>query len=414
MKPGAGLWRNPAFRLLWAAGTVSQLGTQVTELALPFVAVAVLHASTFAVGALLALSFLPLLLFGLPAGALVDRRRRRPVMVAADLIRAAILLSVPAAYLLGRLGLGQLFLTAFLNGALSLLFDTASQAYLPHLVRREQLQAANGALQVSEQGASVAGPALGGLLIGLVSAPFAVLADALSYLISAVCLGRIASMEVAPSEGDPGSPSGLFGEMRRGLAYVLRHPYLRPLLMVSALTQFFGRMIMAVLLVYLVREVHLPAGLIGTLFSAGSLGFVLGALAGPRLARAAGLGPTLAGAALVVSVSPLAFALAPRSYAALGVVAWLFVYGVAALTWSVNSLSLRQAVTPAALRGRVGATMQTASWGMIPIASLLGGILGGAIGLRPTIMLGALGTLLAFLPVAFSRVPSLRELPEAA
>lgn len=414
MTPGPGLWRNRAFRLLWTAGTVSQLGTQVSELALPFIAVAALHASPFAVGVLLALSFLPLLLFGLPAGAFIDRRRRRPVMVAADLIRAAVLLSVPAAYLLGVLGLGQLFLTAFLNGALSLLFDTASQAYVPHLVQREQLQAANGALQVSEQGASVAGPALGGLLISLLSAPLAVLADALSYLVSAVCLGRIARTEVAPSAGAPGSPSGFLDEMRRGLVYVLGHPYLRPLLMVSALTQFFGRMIMAVLLVYLVRELHLPAGLIGTLFSAGSVGFVLGAAAGPRLARAAGLGRTLAGAALLVSVSPLAFALAPRSYAALGVVAWLFVYGVAALTWSVNSLSLRQAVTPAALRGRVGATMQTASWGMIPIASLLGGILGGAIGLRPTILVGALGTLLAFLPVAFSRVPSLRELPEAA
>jgi MFS family permease len=184
--------------------------------------------------------------------------------------------------------------------------------------------------------------------------------------------------------------------------------------MVSALTQFFGRMMTAVLLLYLVRELHLAAALIGTLFSAGGVGFLLGAAVAPRLAAVAGLGRTLAGAAVVVSVSPLALVLAPRPYAALGVVAWLFLYGVAALTWSVNSISLRQAVTPAVLRGRVAASMRTASWGVIPIASLLGGFLGGTIGLRPTILVGALGTLLAFLPVALSRVPSLRELPEAA
>jgi MFS family permease len=373
----------------------------------------VLHASPFAVGLLLALSFLPLLLFGLLAGAWVDRRRRRPVMIAADLVRAVILLSVPAAYAAGRLGLAQLFLVAFLNGSLSLFFDTASQALLPQLVERHQLQAANGALQVSEQGASVAGPALGGFLISLLSAPLAVVADSLSYLFSAACLSRIEASEPAPAAAD-GAGSGLFQEIRRGLAFVLGHPYLRPLLLVSALTQFFGRIIMAVLLVYLVRELGLGAGLIGILFSAGSAGFVLGAAIAPRVARSLGLGRTLAAAALLVSLSPLALVLAPRAYAPLGVCAWLFLYGLAALTWSVNSLSLRQASTPAGLRGRVGATMQTASWGMIPIASVAGGLLGGAIGLHPTIVIGALGALVAFLPVVFSRVPSLRDLPAAA
>lgn len=405
--------RNPALRRLWLATTVSQFGTQVSELAIPFVAIVTLHATPFEIGLLMAVEFLPITLFSLPAGAWIDRVRRRPLLIASDVIRALVLLSIPAAYTLGVLSLLQLYVAGFTVGSLSVLFDLAYQSYLPDIVPGDELLKANSRLQISEQSASVVGPALGGSLISLITAPLAVLVDSLSYLASAICLvAAIRTPEAAPMPARR-SPR-IVSEIWEGIQYVFGHPLLRPLVLVSALIQFFGRMVMAVLLVYLVRQVGLTAAVVGTVFSIGGIGFVLGAVIAPRVSSRFGLGGTLTVAAILASLGPLFYALAPRSLAALFVAAGFFLYGLAALVWSVNSLSLRQAVTPKALLGRVSATMRLFSWGAIPVGSLVGGLLGSAVGLHTTIVIGALGALGGSLPVILSRLRTVRSLHESA
>ena len=404
--------RNPAFRWLWLATTVSQFGTQISELAIPFVAIVTLHATPFQIGLLMTVEYLPITVFSLPAGAWIDRVRRRPLLIASDVIRALVLLSIPAAYALGVLSLLQLYVVGFTVGSLSVLFDIAYQAYLPDIVPREQLLKGNSQLQVSEQSASVLGPALGGSLVSLITAPLAVAADSVSYVASAVCLLAIRTPEAAAMPGQ--RAPRVISEIGQGIRYVFGHPLLRPLVLVSALIQFFGRMVMAVLLVYLVREVGLTAAVVGTVFSIGGIGFVLGAVIAPRVSSRFGLGGTLSAAAVLASVGPLFYALTPRSLAAPFVAAGFFLYGLAALVWSVNGLSLRQAVTPKALLGRVSATMRLFSWGAIPVGSLVGGLLGSAVGLHTTILIGALACLGGSLPVMLSRLRSVRSLDEPA
>jgi MFS family permease len=400
------------FRNLWLATSVSQVGTQVSELAIPFIAITTLRATPFEVGVLNAVQFLPILLLSLVVGVWVDRLRRRPVLIASDLARALVLFSIPVAGLLHLLSLAQVYLVAFLVGSLTVLFDVAYQSYLPALVADDRLITANSRLQVSEQGASVIGPALAGSLISLITAPIAVAVDAASYLASAGFLLGIRRPEPEPSP--PEAETGIFREIAAGLTFVLQQSMLRAMAITAGLIQLFGRMVFAVLLLYLVRQVGLTAAAVGAVFSIGSAGFVVGALIAGRVGRAFGVGRAIVGAAVLASASPLLYAVGPRGLAGGFVAAGFFLYGVAAVVWTVNNLSLRQAVTPRSLLGRTNASMRLIGWGAIPIGSVLGGILGGAIGLRQTIVLAALGSLLAALPLVLSPLPGLRQLPKPA
>lgn len=275
-----------AFRNLWLATSVSQLGTQVSELAIPFIAVTTLRAAPFEIGVLNAVQFLPILLLSLVVGVWVDRLRRRPVLIASDLARAFILFSIPAAAIWHVVSLPQLYIVGFLVGSFTVLFDVAYQSYLPAVVDREQFITANSRLQISEQSASVIGPAFGGSLISLLTAPIAVIIDAVSYLASAGLLIRIHREEPAPLRTE--AEVGARREIADGLRFVWRQPILRAMVMTAGLTQLFGRMVFAVLLLYLVREVGLGAAGVGTIFSLGSVGFVVGALIAGRERRARG------------------------------------------------------------------------------------------------------------------------------
>jgi MFS family permease len=408
------LLREPAFRNLWLATTVSQVGTQISELALPVTAIVTLQTSAFAVGLLNALQFLPILLFSLPAGALIDRVQRRRLCVAADVGRMLMLGSIPLAYVTGRLTLWHLDAVAFGVGLLTLAFDVASGAYLPSITSRAHLVRANSALQVSEQGAGVVGPALGGWVIGLVTAPIAVALDAVSYLGSAIFLTLIRQPEAIPPRQRSTAGPGIVADIRAGMRAVVGSPMLRAMALTSGLIQFFGRLVMAVLLVYLVRNAGLTAGSIGAALGIGSLGFTMGAFVAERVSRRLGLGRTLVLAALVASSGPACYALAPLPLAAVFVAVGSFVYGLAALTWTVNAVSLRQALTPHAMQGRVAASMRMLSWGAIPIGSLIGGALGSTVGLHQTIVIGAIGSIFAVVPVLWSPLRSVREMPQPA
>jgi MFS family permease len=408
------LWRHADFMKLWTAETISQVGSQVTLLALPLVAITVLDASAFEVGLLSTVEFAPFVLVGLPAGVWVDRLRRRPVLVAGDLGRAAVLLSIPVAYQLGVLTIGQLYVVGFVTGVLTVFFDVAYQSYLPALVASDQLIDGNAKLEISRSGAQIAGPGLAGGLIDLLTAPLAVLVDALSFALSAVFIGLIRRREPAPERGPAERRSGAMRrEMAEGLRYVLGHRLLRPVAACTATANLFSAVVYAVVILYMVRELGLRPAAIGLVFAAGNVGFLAGAVASGRLASRIGVGRAIVLGEGIGGLGLLAVPLAPPSSAVPLLVTGLAVSTFGATVYNVNQVSLRQAITPARLHGRMNATMRFMVWGTLPLGSLLGGALGTVIGLRPTLWVGAVGGLLAVLPVALSPVRSLRLIADA-
>ncbi|MFC0030332.1 MFS transporter [Micromonospora chaiyaphumensis] len=375
--PRAGLLRHRDFRLLWAGQTVSAVGSNVTAVALPLVAVAVLDATTFQVAVLTAAAWLPWLLAGLPAGAWVDRIRRRPVMIAADLASAALFASVPVAAVLDLLTVGQLLVVALGAGLARVFFETADQVYLPTLLRPEQVPEGNAKLHATQTASYLVGPGLAGLIAQLAGAVTAVLLDAVSFLVSALCLSRIRAVEPRPER--PAS-SALRREVADGLRFVIRDPYLRVLTVFGAASNIGLSGYQAVLVVFLVRSAGLPAGLVGLLIGLASVGGLLGAALATGLARRLGSARALLVAAALTGPPALLIPLAGPG----GRVAWLVLGGalvsLGVAVGNVVKASFRQTYTPHALLGRVTVSMQLLNYGTIPLAALLAGALGAAWG----------------------------------
>jgi MFS family permease len=411
----AGLLREADFRRLWLAQSVSQVGTQVTLLALPLAAILVLGASPLEVGVLGAVEFLPFLLFTLPAGVWVDRLPRRRILIAADLGRAAILAAVPALFALDWLAMWQLYVVAFAAGTMTVFFDIGYQAFLPELVGRDRLAEGNSRLEVTRSSAQVLGPGLAGVLVGLVTAPLAILADALSYVGSAAFLVRIRKAPVPPAVESAGGPAvrpGFRREIGEGLRYFMRNPYLRATAGGVVTLNFAGQISGAIYLVFVVRELGLAPEVIGLTVAVGSLGTVLGAATAAAIGRRLGVGRALIAAFVVSSASTFLIALAPRDAAIPFLIVSGLVQGPAVMVVNVNALSLRQAVTPDHLLGRVNATGRWIAWGAIPLGAIVGGVLATTIGLRPTIAVGAFVGLFAVLWLVFSPLRTLREIPD--
>lgn len=406
-----GLWRHPDFLKLWAGQTVSLLGSAVTLLALPAVAIYTLGATPLQMGLLAATGSLPALLFGLPVGAWVDRRRRRPLLVLADLGRGLLLLAIPVAALLGALRMGHLYAVTFLVGTLGLIFEIAAQSLLPALVGREQLVEGNSKLETSRAVAEIAGPNLGGVLVQLATAPLALLADALSFLISGLLVALIRAPEPAPMPRVPGQR--LAGEIGEGLRWVVGHPILRPLVGATAVLTFANSVIDALFFLYLARDLALPPALFGAVLGLGGAGFLLGALAAERVAAHAGIGPTLVGALALIGLGDLVLPLvggAPLGVGLLLVVAQ-FLFGLGVVTFRITAVSLRQGLVPDRLLGRVNASASVVVRGLTPLGALLGGLLGERLGLRETLFLAAGGELLAALWLLASPIRRLRGAP---
>lgn len=412
--PAGSLWRHPDFLRLWAAETVSQLGSQVTLLALPLAAIALLGAGTFEVALLGTFELLPFLLFGLPAGAWIDRRRKRGLLILGDVGRAAALASVPAAYAFASLSMGQLYAVGFVVGTFTVLFDIAYEAYLPQLIEREQLVEGYAKLELSRSGATVAGPTLAGALIALTSASLAVIADALSYLLSAALLLGLRRKEQVDRAPAGAPPPALGRDVREGLRYVLGQPYLRALGACTATSNLFASMATAVTLIYLARQLGVSPGGLGVIFGVGNLGLLFGALVAERAATRLGLGPTLVYSMLACGAAGLLVPAAPAAMAPAWIALSQLVSGFATTIYNVHQVSLRQVLAPAALRGRINATMRFAVWGTIPLGAFLGGVLGSALGLLPTLWISAIGGLTAVLWVLRSPVRSLAAMPAGA
>ncbi len=399
------------FLKYWTASAISDVGSQITALALPLIAALTLAATPWQMGVLTAAGTAPILAVGLFAGVLVDRLRRRPVLIAADIGRAALLLTIPLATLLGVLRIELLCAVAFLVGALSLLFDVAHLAFLPSLVRREDLVDGNSKLEVTAATAQVIGPGFGGALMGFIGAPFAVTIDALSFLASGWLIKRTRAAEAERPRG--AARSGVWREIHEGLRMVFAQPILRALMACSATLNVFGRMFLAVYVLYLARELGLgPVG-IGLVLATGGVGSLAGALVGAPATRRFGFGPVLIASALAFGLTGLLVPLAvlfPR-YALAMVVASEFGQWMAILVYYVAAISVRQALTPDRLQGRVNATIRFVAGSMLPLGALIGGALGGVIGLPLTLVVAELGTLLGVVWIAASPVRTLRALP---
>ena len=411
------LVHHPNFLKLWIGDTISQFGTQVSQLALPLVAIIFLKASAFEVALLGVIEFMPFLLFTLPAGAWVDRLQRRPILILGDLGRAISLISIPVAYELNVLTIGQLYLVGFTMGILTVFFDVAYQSYLPSLVERDQLVEGNAKLQTSQSAAQILGPGFGGFLVGIFSAPIAVIADAISYLASAIFVFTIRGSEapIPPSEGPRGSRSerlrGFGGEIREGFAYVVKHPYLRMVAASTSTSNLFSSIGFSIYLVYVVRSLGLDPLRIGLVFSLGSFGTLAGALLANRISARFGVGRTIVGSIALGGPAGLLIALAPVGGAEPFLIASAAIGGFSSLVYNINQVSFRQAITPERIQGRMNATMRFLVWGTMPIGSLIGGVLATVLGLSTTIWISAILGFLPFLFLFFSPVRSLVTMP---
>jgi MFS family permease len=384
----------------------------VTLLAVPTVAILLLHAGPFQVGILSALEFLAFPTLGLVAGVYADRLRRRPIMIVCDLGRFLALGSIPVAFVLNLLTLEQLYAVALLTGIFTVFFDVSYQSYLPVLVDRTNLLEGNTKLEISRSVAQVSGPAIAGLLIQWIGGAKAVAVDALSFLVSAVALSTIKKPEPQPRPSTASGATGFLPEIKEGLEVVFKNPILWRIAGCTATFNLGSNIVFgAVFLVFAYRQLRLSVATVGIVFAIGSIGGLAGAMMAAWVARQFGVGRTLAISSTVGGLAILALP-ATQIIAAVPLLAGLgFVQGVEGPIYNIAQVSLRQAITPDRVQGRMNATMRTIVWGTMPLGAFVGGILGTSIGLVPTIVLGGIVATLSALWIFLGPVIRLKEQP---
>jgi MFS family permease len=404
------LWRQPDFLKLWAGQAISLLGSQVTHLAVALTAAIVLQATPAEMGLIGTLNVLPLVLFGLPAGVWVDRVRRRPLLIGADIGRAVLLATVPLAALGGRLGLPQLYLVSFGLGTFNALFAVAYGSFLPSVVSRRDLANANARLALAEAVARVTGPGLAGGLVQLVTAPVAIVVDCLTFLISALAFSAI---RVRERQTVPSRRRGVGPEIREGFGGVFGHGLLRPLFVGSNLGNVADGLVFqsGVLVLFMTRELHLEPAVVGAAFVGLGIGGVIGAALASPATRVIGLGATIVGSLGLWAAGYGGMAFVLDSPAAPIVVATLLAaIGAINPIAGANISTVRQSVTSDRLLGRVTAVVRVGAWTALTGGSLAGGLLAEVIGLRPTLLLGGILPLIGAVFLLLSPVGRLQRL----
>jgi MFS family permease len=413
--PNASLWRNGAFRRIWSAATISIFGSLVTRMALPFVAILTLSADAFDVALVRSMDLGAGLLVGLVAGAWVDRLRRRPVLIWADIGRAALLVTIPIAALGGWLTLGQLLLVAFLTAVLTTFFDVADHAYLPTIVPRRDLLRANGAIAASTSVSEFVAFGSAGFLVQILTGPITILIDAVTYVVSAVLIGSIRVREPAPPAKSEREP--VLNEIRTGLRLVIRDPILRSLTLATMAMAGVWGIFGATWYLFALEDLGLDPAVIGLIAAAGGFSSLIGALAVARLNRRLGIGPMSIGA---LAVATFGFTLIPLAPSGAPLLAICFLVGQqlvadSALTaYDITETSVRQAIVEDRQLGRVNATVRVASLLAQLVLTLGGGLLAVAIGLRAASFVAPIGGVLAVAFLWYSPMRRLRSLPSAA
>jgi predicted MFS family arabinose efflux permease len=397
---------------LWTGQSISEFGSQISALAIPWLAAVGLHATPLEFSLIGVLGFFPFILFALPAGVWVDRLRRRPILIVGDAGRAVLLAYVPIAWALGFLDIWQLLVLQFFIGVFTVFFDVAYQSYLPSLVEREQIVEGNSKLQTTVSAATIAGPGLSGALIAALTAPYAVAFDAVSFIISTAFMLPIRAQENLPErkEGEP--KPRMLPELKEGVAYVVRHHYLKWIAMCTASSNFFGQIAFAIVVLFMARTLHISSFWAGAIFAGFGIGSIAGALSTTRFQKAVGVGRAIWIPAVFFSFATFLFPLAPESFPVPMLFAGTLVFGWAGMTYNITQVSLRQAITPARLQGRMNATMRWIVWGTIPLGNLAGGAIATAYSIRAALWVGAIGGAFTFLPVLLSPVRKIQEMPK--
>jgi MFS family permease len=407
------LWRHADFLKLWAGQTVSELGSVVTRTAVPLAALLVLGAGPWEMAGLVVSASLAVLLVGLFAGAWADRLRRRPLLIWTDAVRALLLFSIPIAYVAGVLRMEQLYIVVFVEACLGALFDAAYPAYVPSLIGIDRVVDGNSKLATSSSLAEIGGPGLAGALVQVVSAPFAILIDAVSFAFSAATLLLIRAPEPARPERTTATP--IRGEIVEGLQLVRRHPILLPIAARSVVAHVAGSFYGVLYTIYLIRELQLTPFLLGVVVSAGGVGSLMGSLFAARVIRAYGLGPTLIGAASLAAalgvLTPLAQG--PLLLATLMVFVPQLIGDGLQTVEGIAEISLVQGLSPDRILGRVNATLEVVSHGIAyPIGALAAAWIAGWIGIRGGIALGWAGMALSILLLVRSPLPRVRQVSD--
>lgn len=408
--PRSSLTRQPDFLRLWSGDALGQLGAQLTGLALPVFAVQHLAATSGQMGLLTAAETAAFLVIGLPAGAWVDRMRKRRVLVVSDAVRATVLALVVAAAWTGHASMGLLIGAGLVISAASVFFDVAQQSYVPAVAGIDHIVEGNSKLQATQSVALVVAPALGGALLRVVSAPAVIAVNVVTYVCSALLVGRIRHRE---EPHDPATRRPLRVEIGEGLGFVVRQPILRRIVACTSLSNLFGAVTASLVVLYALRHLGLDAAAYGTVISASAVGGLVGAVATNRLAQ-------WIGEARVIPVAALAWVPAMALTPLAAFVGWppqvmLVVGGVTAsfviVVYNVAQVSFRQRLCPPELLGRMNASVRFIVWGTMPIGGLLGGFLGAHLGVLPTLWLAVVGGALATLPVVISPLLRMRSLP---
>jgi MFS family permease len=402
---------NPDFVKLWVGETISLIGSQVTQFALPLVAVLTLRSTVFQVGVLNALRFVPVIVISVFAGVWLDRRRRRPVLIACALSSAVMIGLVPLSSALGLLSFGLLCVVAILSGTLTVVSDVGTLSYVPFLVERRHLAESNSKLQASFAVAGISGPGLAGLLIGLLTAPITLSVDAVSYLFAA--LGLVLIRKPEPEPKAPAEQPSIRRSIAEGFHAVYGTRLLRVLLAQSATLNVGFGAVSTVFTVYAIRVLHLSPAKLGIAIAGLAVGALFGALLANRVRKALGLGRSMAVSILGVSASPLVL-LIPRSAGVIATAvlfaAWLG-HGAGISIWNVNTITLRQALTPMRVLARMNATYRMLLFGALPVGALAGGLLGNAVGLRSALIVSVIVLTSPILWIFFSPVFRLTDMP---
>lgn len=407
-----GLWRHSDFLKLWAGETVSQFGSLIGGMALQFAAILVLGASPIQIALLAIASRLPAFLAGPLAGAWVDRLRRRPIMIVADCGRALFLATIPAASLLGALRIEQLYAVAVVDGILTTFFDVAYQSYLPTLVTRDQLVEGNSKLAATASIAEIGGFGIAGWLVQLVTAPLAILVDATSFVASALAVWLIRAPESPPRSAE--AHRSLWREAREGLLVVTGDPYLRAMAVTTVMFELSFQIVGAVINLYGLRELGFSPGVLGAIYGVGGASSLIGSLLAAPVAQRLGTGRAMVAGVFMMGLSILWLPLAPGPtiVGALFLAAQQLFGDGCYMVYDINQISVRQAITPDRLLGRVNATVRVGGLGAMLLGALIGGVLGDTFGLRTALVVGGVGTILGAVWLGRSPVRSLRGTPE--
>jgi MFS family permease len=414
-EPQESLWHHGDFRKLWAGQTVSELGSVVTRTAVPLVALLVLGAGPFEMALLVVAASLAVLLFGFLAGAWVDRLRRRPLLVWSDAIRAVVLFSIPVAYIAGVLRIEQLYVVVFVEGSLGALFDAAYPAYVPSLIGADRVVEGNSKLATSSSLAEIGGPGIAGGLVQAIGAPFAILVDSVSFVVSAISLLLIRSPE--PARPPRTSATPIHEEILEGLRIVRQHPVLVPLTLRSIIAHVAGSFYGVLYTIYLIDDLQLSPVLLGVVVAAGGVGSLIGSLVASRVIARFGFGPALiwsaVGASVLGVLTPLAGG--PLVLATVMVFIPQLVGDGLQTIEGVAELSLIQGVIPDRVLGRVNATLEVFSHGVAyPLGALLAAGLAGLVGVRGGIAIGWAGMAVSILLLVLSPLPRIRRTSDVA